>query len=110
MGTFLLLLGGGLFIAALAGSIAIYLNNRGGRNGKGRSVVLFAVGALTAGVSGIFLFMYALAPALHMLAPILPFMFSSEERSWVGAIVGVPASFAFGVAGFNYFWIRRGLP
>jgi hypothetical protein len=110
MGLLLLAIGGGLFIASLAGSIAIYVNDRERRNGKGRSFVLFAVGALISGISGIFLFMYAIAPALHLVAPILLFMFSPEERSWVGAIVGVPASFAFGVAAFDYFWVRRGTP
>jgi hypothetical protein len=77
MGLLLLALGGGLFIASLAGSIAIYVNNRARRDGKRCSVGLFAVGALTAGISGVFLFMYAFAPALHMVAPILLFMFSS---------------------------------
>ena len=110
MGLLLLALGGGLIIASLASSIATYVNDRERRNGNGRSVLLFAAGALISGMAGTFIFMYVLAPLLHALAPLLLFMFSGEERSWVGAIVGAPASFAAGTTAFNYSWARRGAP
>jgi uncharacterized membrane protein len=101
MGQFLMFIGGGLIINALVSSIAMYLNDRERRNGKGRSVVLFATGILFSGVLAICFFIYAAAPALCS-------MFPGEECGWVAAIIGVPGFFALGAATFVYFWVRRG--
>lgn len=101
MGQFLMLIGGGLIISALVGSIAIYMNDRDRRNGKGRSIVLYATGALLAGILASCFFIYAAAPAFL-------FMFAGEESRWIAAIIGTPAFFALGVATFIYFWVRRG--
>jgi hypothetical protein len=43
MGQFLVLIGGGLIIGVLVGSIAVYLNDRDRRNCKGRSITLYAI-------------------------------------------------------------------
>lgn len=101
MGQLLMLVGGGLIMSALVGSIAIYINDRDRRKGEGRSVVMYATGALITGVAAIFIFIYA-------IAPVFCFMFPGESCGWTSAIIGVPAFFALGAATFIFFWLRRG--
>jgi MFS family permease len=101
MGLLLMLVGGGLIMGVLVGSIAIYVNDRERRNGEGRSIILYATGTLITGVVAIFIFIYA-------VAPVFCFLFPGEECGWVSAIIGTPAFFALGAAIFIYFWLRRG--
>jgi hypothetical protein len=103
MGQFLTLIGGVLIMSALVGSIAVYLKDRERRNGKGRSVVLFATGILFAGVLAICLFIYAAAPALCSIYP-------GVECGWYSGIIGVPGFFTLGTAIFVSFWLWRGRP
>jgi MFS family permease len=97
MGTLLIAVGGIFFIGVLAASIAAYLNDRDRRNGKGCSLIIYAVGALLAGVL-----------ACALVVPAFFVMCSGEACAWVGAIVVLPGLFALGVAIFVYFWLRHG--
>lgn len=97
MGALFIVIGGIFFIGVLAVSLAAYLNDRDRRNGKGRSIIIYAAGALLAGVLVCALFV----PAFFVMC-------SGEACAWVGAIVALPGFFALGVATFVYFWLRRG--
>lgn len=101
MGNFLSLIGGGFLIAVVAVPIAAYLNDRDRRNGKGRSLALFAAGVVGAGTLTGSVFLYAIAPGLCAII-------AGESCAWTVGIVGAPAFFAFGVGGFVYVWMQRG--
>jgi len=97
MGQLLILVGGILFIGALTGSIAAYINDRERRNGKGRSIILYSTGTLLAGVL-----------ACVLIVPVLFIACSSEACAWVITIIALPGVFALGVSTFVYFWVRHG--
>lgn len=88
-------------MAVVAIPIAVYLNDRDRRNGRVRSLALFATGTLVAGTLTGLVFIYAIAPVLCAIV-------AGESCAWTAAIVGAPAFFAFGVGGFVYVWVRRG--
>lgn len=101
MGNFLMLIGGGFVMAVIAIPIAVYLNDRDRRNGKGRSLALFTAGVMVAGILADAAFIYAIAPGLCSII-------AGESCAWTAGIVGVPAFFAFGAGGFVYVWRQRG--
>jgi uncharacterized membrane protein YeaQ/YmgE (transglycosylase-associated protein family) len=100
MGILLILFPAVILVGVLAGSIAIYLNDRNQRNGKGRSIAIYILGILLAGVTAWF-FAIAAAPAFCHLFP-------GEACSSVAGGIGFPALFGFCVATFIYFWGQRG--
>lgn len=101
MGNFLLIVGGGFLMAVVAIPIAVYLNDRERRNGKGRSLVLFSAGVVVAGMLSSLVFLYAIGPGLCSII-------AGESCAWTVGIAGTPAFFAFGIGGFVYAWKQRG--
>jgi hypothetical protein len=101
MGLFIILFPALILVAVLAGSIAIYLNDRERRGGKARSLPLYVGGILLAGALPGWLFIVAGAPGFC-------YMFPGEECGWAAGGIGLPALFGLGIATFLYFWKRRG--
>lgn len=101
MGDFLLFIGGVAIIGAIAGSIAIYINDRERRNGKGRSVFLYAFGTLSVGILAGSLFLFLGSPGVCTVFP-------SETCNLVTTMLGVPIFFAVGIFLFVYFWLNYG--
>lgn len=102
MGTLLILVPAAILIGVLAGSIAIYLNDRERRGGKGRSLPLYVGGVLLAGALPSWLFIVA-------GAPVFCYVFPGEKCGWAAGGIALPALFGLGIATFIYFWKKHGI-
>lgn len=101
MGLLIILFPAFILVAVLAGSVAVYLNDRDRRGGKGRSIAFYIGGILLAGLVPSILFIASGGSAFCYLFP-------GEACAWAAGGLGLPAFLGLGIGTFIYFWRRHG--
>jgi hypothetical protein len=86
---------------ALVAAVAIFINDRQKYRGKGRSIILFSIGALLIGIIGGVIGMvvgnFAYCP-----------FYEGEQCGFFLAVFIGPPSFSIATAFYLYYWVRLG--